>query len=211
MNNLLRLGLLFTAMPLLAASHAVREVGIVPLSEWKEVSFKGNTAYQTIEDQQGPAIKAVSKGAASALAKRITINLDETPYLHWRWRVEGVLENPDERSKAGDDYPARIYVVKEGGWAPWRTRSMNYVWSSSQAKGSAWPSAYTGQSMMLAVGSGDAAAQQWKSERRNVKQDFKRYFGEDIREIDVVAIMTDTDNTGATATAWYGDIYFASE
>ncbi|MES9927398.1 MAG: DUF3047 domain-containing protein, partial [Candidatus Thiodiazotropha sp. 6PDIVS] len=49
------------------------------------------------------------------------------------------------------------------------------------------------------------------SERRDIKQDFKTFFGEDVTEIDVVAIMTDTDNTDSTATAWYGDIYFSSD
>ena len=211
MKILLRLSPLLVTLPLMAASQTIKEVAVLPVDDWEEVSFKGNTDYRSSKDKSGPSLMAVSDGAASALAKRITVNLDETPYLHWRWRIEGVLNSPDERTKEGDDYPARIYVVKEGGWAPWRTRSMNYVWSSNQPAGSSWPSAYTGQSMMVAVNSGDEEAGQWQSERRNVKQDFKQFFGEDIREIDVVAIMTDTDNTASMATAWYADIYFSSE
>jgi hypothetical protein len=50
----------------------------------------------------------------------------------------------------------------------------------------------------------------WFSERRNVVLDFNRLHGKDIRQIDGVAIMTDSDNSGLSATALYGDIFFSS-
>lgn len=42
--------------------------------------------------------------------------------------------------------------------------------------------------------------------RRNIVDDYRRAFGEDPPHVGAIAIMTDTDNTGETATAWYGDI-----
>jgi hypothetical protein len=59
---------------------------------------------------------------------------------------------------------------------------------------------------MLAVRSGDEQAGQWLSEQRDIVADFRRLFGEDPPQAGAIAIMTDTDNTGAEATAWYGDI-----
>jgi hypothetical protein len=44
-----------------------------------------------------------------------------------------------------------------------------------------------------------------------VLADYRRIFGEEPGAVDAVAIMTDTDNTGASATAWYGDIRFAAK
>ncbi len=207
----LLIGLLIGSTQLYAAEPIIERISIDGLSGWQEHSFKGHTNYQLVEEDGKQSIKAVSMGSASGLVKKVSINLDKTPYLYWRWRVDGVLQSPNERSKQGDDYPARIYVVKEGGWAPWRTRSINYVWSSSQAEGSVWPSAYTEQSMMVAVRSGVSDGPLWKTERRNLKKDFKRLFDQDVHQVDLVAIMTDTDNTGAKATAWYGDIYLSSE
>ncbi len=64
---------------------------------------------------------------------------------------------------------------------------------------------------MLAVQGKHSSAGQWVSEKRNVKQDLKKIFGEDINEIDVVAVMTDTDDSGRPTSAWYGDIYFSAE
>jgi hypothetical protein len=49
------------------------------------------------------------------------------------------------------------------------------------------------------------------AEKRNILADLKQFVGEDIRYIDAVAVMTDTDNTNSKATAYYGDIYFSKD
>jgi len=75
---------------------------------------------------------------------------------------------------------------------------------------SSWPNAYTGNAVMLAVRSGNQQTQQWHHEKRNVLEDIRRYLQVDYRHIDAVAIMTDTDNSGQQATAYYGEIYFSN-
>ncbi|MGE3150714.1 MAG: DUF3047 domain-containing protein, partial [Pseudorhodoplanes sp.] len=51
----------------------------------------------------------------------------------------------------------------------------------------------------------------WVSHKRNVRSDIRELFGQDITSIDAVALMTDTDNSGQRATAYYGDIWFSAE
>ena len=154
---------------------------------------------------------ADSNAAASGLVREISIDLSKTPILNWIWKVDSVLAGADERARAGDDYPARVYVVFSGGVMFWRTRAINYVWSNKQPVGSNWPNAFTGNARMVAVESGNSRARQWVSERRDVRADYRHLFGEEPGRVDAVAIMTDTDNTGATATAWYGDIWFSTK
>jgi hypothetical protein len=62
--------------------------------------------------------------------------------------------------------------------------------------------------MMIIVESGAADLNRWVTEERNVYEDYKAAFGEEPPSISGVAIMTDTDNTGESATAFYGDILF---
>ncbi len=178
------------------------------LSGWEEQVFNGKTLYRYDAAQR--ALRADSHASASGLVKKIRVDLQRTPYLNWRWRVPASLPPLDERSKAGDDYVARIYVVASGGVLFWKTRALNYVWSSSQPVGSLWPNAYTGQVRMLAVRSGAADTGQWVQEKRNVLKDLQYAFGADIRYIDAVAIMSDSDNSGLSARAFYGDIFFSS-
>ncbi len=181
------------------------------LGGWEEKSFVGNTRYQIVDTERGKALHARAQKSASGMFKKVRIDLTRTPWLHWSWRVDETFSGNDERSKGGDDYPARVYVVVDGGMFFWRTRAVNYVWSSNQPVGTSWPNAFTGNAMMLAVRSGSTDTGRWVRERRNVREDLKRLFGEDITHIDAVAVMTDSDNTGQAASAYYGDIYFASE
>jgi hypothetical protein len=69
--------------------------------------------------------------------------------------------------------------VFSSGALPWRTRAINYVWSSREPAGSTWANAFTLQARMIAVRSGAAAVGQWTREARNVLEDYRRAFGED--------------------------------
>lgn len=180
------------------------------LKEWQTKAFQGETRYTFDEKSGRRALFADSRGTASGLYREIRVDLSRTPWLHWSWRVDRVLNGVDERTKAGDDYPARVYVVVSGGAAFWKTRSLVYVWSSNQPVGATWNNAFTSNARVMALRSGTWDAGQWISEKRDIRADFRQLFGEDIEQIDAVALMTDTDNSGQNATAWYGDIYFTA-
>lgn len=180
------------------------------LKDWQPKSFKGETRY-TFDNKSGQrALFADSQGTASGLYREIRVDLNHTPWLNWSWRVDKVLNGVDERSKEGDDYPARVYVVVSGGAAFWKTRSLVYVWSSNQPAGATWNNAFTGNARVMALRSGTKEGGGWVNEKRDIRADFRQLFGEDIETIDAVALMTDTDNSGQSAAAWYGDIYFTA-
>jgi len=179
------------------------------LEDWQSKSFQGMTRYRLVVQEGRQVLEAESQRAASGLVREIRVDLEKRPNLNWSWRVNNVLTGIDERTKTGDDYPARVYVIVSGGIAFWRTRTLIYVWSSLQPTGSMWKNAYTDNACVMALQSGKAAG--WVSERRNVRADLNRCFDDDITAIDAVAIMTDTDNSQQEATAWYGDIFFSIE
>ena len=181
------------------------------IKDWDEKSFRGHTEYVIVEDGGRSVLAAKSNSAASGLFKKIDIDLEATPVLNWSWKIDHVLAAADERSKKGDDYPARVYVVFSSGPLFWKTRTLNYVWSSNQAADAQWPNAYTGSAHMIAVEGGREQVGQWRTYHRNVREDFMKYFGEDMTQVNAVAIMTDTDNTDQSASAWYGDIFFTSK
>lgn len=181
------------------------------LDGWESKTFRGATTYALTESEGRRVLRADSRAAASGMYKRVHIDLEQTPYLRWSWRVTRTFGQLDETQKRGDDYPARVYVVFSGGVFFWNTRALNYVWASAQPQGAIWPNAYTGNAQMLAVRSGNARVGEWVEERRNVRADFQRLFGRDVRYVDAVALMTDTDDTGESAIAYYGDIYFSAD
>jgi hypothetical protein len=181
------------------------------LNNWQTKSFKGQTQYTLTRLDNYPVLKAESDNSASGLFKEQRIDLLKTPYLNWNWRIDNRLGKLNEQHKSGDDYAARVYVVISGGWAFWKTRAVNYVWANNSQKGDTWANAFAGKNaMMVAVRSSGDKTKQWYTEKRNVLEDLEKFYGEPIRYIDAVAIMTDTDNAKGKATAYYGDIFFSS-
>ncbi|KAF0190747.1 MAG: hypothetical protein FD165_2416 [Gammaproteobacteria bacterium] len=191
------------------ATHVIGNFSAGNLADWSEQVFKGHTVYQpaTIDGRQ--ALSAVSAASASGLHKKVKIDLAATPYLEWSWRTDDILRGIDETTRAGDDYPLRLYVIFSRGWFFWQTYALCYVWASNKPADAAWPNAYTSNTIQLAVQSGEARLGEWLDYRRDVRADIKRYMGFDVDHIDAVAIMTDTDNSAQRASAWYGDIIFS--
>jgi len=200
--------LLLLLSPLAWAGDADRliddfEDGLRP--QWREKAFQGRTEYRVVGDETGYVLEARSRGSASALILKQTIDLKAFPVLSWRWKVANVLPRGDARKKAGDDYAARIYVVFPHWFFP-KTRTINYIWANRLPVGSVVPNPLTSNAMMVAVQSGEEKVGEWVLENRDVLADYRRIFGEDPPLAGAVAIMTDTDNTGSSAVAWYDDI-----
>jgi hypothetical protein len=130
------------------------------------------------------------------------------------------------RTRAGDDYAARIYITfaydpdkvsfsrklkyKAGrllfGDVP--IGAITYIWERAVPEGTIVDNAYTDVVKMIVVESGQGHVGRWMTEERNLDDDYRKAFGEDPPLVNGVAIMTDTDNTGETVTAYYGDIVF---
>jgi hypothetical protein len=182
------------------------------LNDWQHKSFKGETQYQIILLDKQAALQAKSRASASSLYKEIHIDLHETPYLNWSWRIDKKLAINNEQSKQGDDFAARIYLISKNKWFFWQSKAINYVWANNTAKNTVWPNPFAGKNvMMFAIRSGDNPTKQWHTEKRNVLNDLKNIFGEDIRYIDAIAIMTDTDNSSGRADSYYANLYFSEQ
>ena len=202
-------GNILLAFPNKSESISVGNFSEKDLTGWKEKSFSGKTEYELLKEHNEVSLRATSNMSASALYKKIKIDLIETPYLNWTWKIDKSVMGLNEQSKSGDDYAARVYVIAKLGLAPWKTNALNYVWSGSVVEQSSWPNAFTDKAIMIPLRSPQDSHSQWQVEKVNIKDDFKKYFGIEIDRIDGVAIMTDTDNSMLSAVARYGDIFFS--
>lgn len=195
-----------------AAQAAERTFTPDEIAQWSARSFVGSTSYElTRMDGQKAVHAQCSEATSSGLFLREQIDLTRTPVLEWSWRVGDTYGAIDETTRAGDDYPARIYVVDEHPLLPWRTRALSYVWSSAMGEGTDWPNSYAEQVHMIAVDSGEGEIGTWQSYRRNVREDFERYHDREIENLDALAIMSDCDDSGKTSEAWFGGIRLRSE
>lgn len=197
---------------------------------WKPLTFNNidrYTVYRLVADGESTVVQALSEAGASGITKEVNIDPEEYPIIQWRWKVVNVLKKGDVTRKEGDDYPARIYVTFEynsdrvglldkakyeairllyGRYPP--LGAINYIWESSAPVGTLVPNPFTDQVMMFVLQSGPELLNTWVKEERNIYEDYKLAFGQNPPMISGVAIMTDTDNTQESATAFFGDIVF---
>ncbi|MGQ0792511.1 MAG: DUF3047 domain-containing protein [Deltaproteobacteria bacterium] len=199
-------------------------------SGWSPFTFKNSpkhTHYGLVKEGGVMVVMATSQGAVSALSREIKIDPKEYPIIRWRWKIANTLRGSDLKSKKGDDYSARIYITFQydpskssalerakykaarlayGKFPP--LGAINYIWTKNSPDGAFASNPHLKQSKMFVAESGDAKVGEWVFEQRDVYEDFKRAFGREPTAISAVAIMTDTDNTGEAAVAYYGDIEF---
>jgi len=145
--------------------------------------------------------------------------------LSWRWKTDALVPGADNRDRKREDAPLRVIVEFDGDVStlpeaeqkkfkrakaiarrslPFST--LMYIWSDHVPVGTVIPSAHTSQVQMLVVASGAGGLGAWQLVRRDLAADYRRAYGAEPGQVLGVAVMTDTDNTGAKAVAYYADI-----
>ena len=194
------------------------------LARWEPLTFpkiKAHSTYTLVREGEKSVLKAESRASASGLVCRQTFNIYEYPRLRWRWKVTLLPDRGDPREKEGDDYPIRIYVMFQydparattgerlvynatrliyGKYPPHST--LNYVWTGRHIPERFIVSPYTDKARMVVLERGRERLGRWVEESVNVLDDYRRAFGKEPPALAGIAVMSDTDNTGATAEAY---------
>lgn len=177
----------------------------------KVKKIKGETSWSLGSNEKGNFIRSEAEGVGSFLAKETFVDLNKTPFLNITWKVEKNLPGIVENSKKGHDYAARVLVAKKTGSTALSNRAMNYVFSSNNNINDSWQSPFTKKSVDYILSTTKQNFNEWVTVKVNVKQHFKKFYNLDIDKVDAIALMTDTDNTGLKAIAYFQNIYFSKE
>ncbi len=193
------------------------------LMNWRPQTFKDidrHSTYTIETQQEGSVLKATSDNSASCLISRKRFNVYDCPVISWRWRVSKVYEQGDATTKAGDDYPLRVYVLFEydpdqaglakrikyslvkamyGDYPP--DSSLNYIWASQQRSPDPIPNPFTDRARMIPVQSGPDRLGIWITETRHILDDYRQAFGHDPPANATLAVMNDSDNTGESSVS----------
>ncbi len=199
------------AIPVLAEPLVLGRFSSGDIDGWQVRAFEGETRYRIVELDGRKVLEADSVSSASSLYLEREIDLTATPVLEWSWRIEKTPGVTDERTKDGDDFAARVYVVAPGEGIFGLPSSISYVWAGQARVGEFWPNPFTSRVMMFALDSGNEAAGTWRTHKRDVHADFLRLFGRKVDRLEGIAVMTDSDNSGLKARAWYGEMALRPE
>jgi hypothetical protein len=194
------------------------------LANWRPVTFpkiKEHSQY-TIEDQgRERVLRAESRASASAIVYRTPFNVYEYPRLRWKWKVENVYEKGNARTKEGDDYPLRVYVLFEydpakAGFLEKAKHELGkrlfdedlplstlvYIWANREDEKGIITNAYASDARMIVLQKGKKNLGRWIVEERNILDDYRRAFGTDPPAMATLGIMNDSDNTKEASVSY---------
>jgi Protein of unknown function (DUF3047) len=201
--------------------------GAVNAHGWQAVLLPGKnpTRYAWGDKDGRPALSAASDHSASMWRRKVDVPASALHEVSFSWWVEDLVPDASVAELDREDAPARVLLAFGGDTSklPQRTRMMfelaealsgepppyatlMYVWDSNAPVGSVIVNPRTDRVRKIVVDSGPKNLRSWRDHRRDVNADFRRAFGEAPGPLQAIAVMTDSDNTGSRARAWYGPV-----
>ncbi len=185
------------------------------------------TTYRLVTDGGRQAVHARAEASASGVYKAAGFNITERPVASWAWKVSALIANADHSKASREDSPARIVLSFEGDrdklplldravmWLAKRLygrdlpyATLMYIWSNAAPVGTVIANPHTRRIQMIVASSGAAGVGAWQELSRDVADDYRRAFREEPGRMFAYGFLSDTDNTGETVEAWYGEIEF---
>jgi hypothetical protein len=196
-----------------------------PWTSFKINDRKIPTRYELVDDGGTVVLKAHAERSASGIGHGAPPAWESLPVIEWRWKIAAPLVDADPADGAKEDAPVRVLLEFDGDHSklPLRERTVDsvaeqlagrplpyatlmYIHAANVPVGTIVPNPHTKRIQMFVVASGKTAVGTWQTVTRNWRDDYQKAFGQAPGTLLKVGVMTDTDNTGETADAWYGDI-----
>ncbi len=124
-------------------------------------------------------------------------------HLSWKWRADILPRGGDECARGKEDSAAVVYVTWKRGL---RWYTLKYVWSAVGAKGNICDvkrNPFVAQDTIILESGGPVGV--WKVETIDLDAQFRAHFGGDeLPDLQGLALMTDGDQTQSESAADYG-------
>jgi hypothetical protein len=214
----------------LASGREAARPSVPANAGWHHLTFPGKTAtrfgYARKDGRDAVAVKATS--SVSMMRKQVRIEPADLGKVRFSWQVPELIAGADMLLRDADDSPVRIVLAFEGDRARFSARdsllselsrtlsgeempyaTLMYVWCNKREPGTVLKSPRTDRIRTIVVESGGAKLGRWLDYERDIAADYRRAFGEEPGALVGIGMMTDSDNTRSTVTAWYGPLRLA--
>jgi len=214
----------FITIPLLAGIPAMAADQSVVISNFSgKVDPKGIPRGWQLKENTGKAdfkvecekancyLRMSSENTSWTLLKNIDLDIRRYPILTWRWKVTKLPEGGDVRKKETDDQAGQLYVQFLRFPEQVRSQIIGYIWDTSTPKGTILdsPSANPPPTKIVVMESGEEKLGQWVMEKRNVLEDYRNFFGEEVPpKVKRISLWINTQHTKSTAECFYDDVVF---
>ena len=183
-------------------AHA--QIGEFP-SDWKARKETGKSVYSVQEEGGKRFLRAVSRKVGIQAAREVqSWDLTTYPILAWSWRPRQFPKGADERDERRNDSVLAVYMLVPHSRVA-GPKAVKYIWSEKVPAGTRLAS-NGGLTQVRVLRSGTEGRGEWRQEKVNVLEDYRRYF--DAKEPPKpigIAVLTDSDETKSSAAGDYAD------
>ena len=182
------------------------------LAEWDKPVHFGTGSWKVVDDAEDQAIKLRTESSSFALEKSITVDLRQTPYLEWEWKVTVPPAGGDFSSPDTDDQAAQLLVVFPKTFFE-RRKVISYIWDPTAPQGTigaaAGPLYLNVKAIVVESGAGQIG--NWVLEKRNVVEDYRALFGEIPERAVAIRMQINSQHTKSVAEVFWRTIRFTAE
>lgn len=151
-------------------------------------------------------LRLKSVKSSFGLERKVDVEPSQMPWLVWKWKVAQLPGGGDFRRAATDDQAAQILVAFDD------KRILTYIWDSTAPQGvmqsaSSIPFVHI---FAVVLRSGQAEANQWITESRNVAADYERAYAKPAPRVKGLRLQINSQHTGTTAESYFGEVAFHS-
>ncbi len=192
----------------------VQEVVIVDFGQerdgvppgWELTEKTGKAELSLVKDGNGRVLRLRSNSSSFAIQKEVDIDLKQTPFLEWQWKVTEIPKRGDFRSLGTDDQAAQLYLVFTPDFL--QKDVIAYIWDSNAPKGitaePTFPPVYPFLRIRVVVlESGEAEKGKWITENRNVVEDYRKLYGGEPGNIAGIRIQINSQHTKSRSEAYW--------
>jgi Protein of unknown function (DUF3047) len=215
------------------AADALPYAQELALADWiaQPLPSKRKTEYRSVPGRERgmQVLLAQANSSASLLRRRVLVAPADLSGLKFSWKTARLIEAADMAVREKEDAVVRVILSFDGDRSTFSSKNhilselslaltgeelpyatLMYVWCNKRQVGEVIINPRTDRIRKIVLESGTANLGKWLDYERDIRADFIKAFGEEPGALTGIALMTDTDNTQSTATAWYGPVSFTA-
>jgi Protein of unknown function (DUF3047) len=184
------------------------ESGGIP-RPWSLKVRSGKGEARIVREDGGNALLMKCVDASFSVERAVSISPGEFPLLLWEWKAEKLPPGGDVRRRGRNDQGLQVLLAFED------RRVISYIWDSNAPVGTVvdesigWP--FSLQVKTVVVESGDADINAWISQRRNIYEDYERFFHAKPSRLVGLRLQANTQYTKDTSEGFVKHIIFSRD
>lgn len=166
------------------------------------LGFGSFEATAKVDKKDGtPVLCVKSVRSGFIVGTKRDIDASKLREVTWSWQAETLPKGGSFRERATNDQALQVLFTFDGG------KVLSYVWDTTGPVGATGSGlAWENDVQVMVLEAGSAKLGQWVTERRNLHEDYRKLFGATPKQLQGVAVQSNSQHTDSSGAGCVGPI-----